>query len=58
MEIKKGKKKFSEVEINWVKDCVDKNNKVTYKQICSMFENIYKKKISETVIGKILKNKY
>ena len=57
-EIKKSKKKFSETEINWIKNCVDTNNRASYKQVCGMFETVHNKKISETVIGKILKNKY
>tara|TARA_B100001121_G_C18213585_1_gene400324 strand:- start:25 stop:528 length:504 start_codon:yes stop_codon:yes gene_type:complete len=58
IEIKKSKKKFNEIEINWIKNCVETNDKATYKQICGMFETVHKKKISESIIGKILKNKY
>ena len=57
-EIKKSKKKFSETEINWIKNCINTNENSSYKQICGMFELVHNKKISETVIGKILKNKY
>ena len=52
------KKKYSQDEINWILNSYNLNNKRTHKQICSMFEDVYKKKISTGIVGKILNNKY
>ena len=58
MSIKKQKKKFNETEIEWIKKCIETNEKSSYKQICGMFELVHNKKITTPTISKIINNKY
>ena len=57
-EVKKTKKKYSEIEINWILQCHETNEKSTYKQISAMFEVTHKKKISAGIVSKIIKGIY
>ena len=57
-EIKKTKKKYSELEIIWILQFHQKNKKSTYKQISAMFEVVQNKKISIGIISKIIKGTY
>jgi len=52
------KKKYDNTDIEWIKQCYQNNNTQTYKQISSAFEHFKRKKISATMVSKILKNQY
>ena len=52
------KKKYDSIDMEWVKQCYETNNKQTYKQISSAFEHFRRKKISPTIVSKIIKNQY
>lgn len=52
------KKKYDNIDIEWIKQCYETNNTQTYKQISSAFEHFRRKKISATMISKIIKNQY
>ena len=57
-EVKKTKKKYSKQEIDWILKCHQTNERSTHKQISAMFEVSQKKKISATIVGKIIKGNY
>ena len=52
------KKKYDTIDIEWIKQCYETNNTQTYKQISSAFEHFRRKKISATMVSKIIKNQY
>ena len=52
------KKKYDSIDIEWIKQCYETNNTQTYKQISSAFEHFRRKKISATMVSKIIKNQY
>ena len=57
-EVKKTKKKYSQIEIDWILKCHQTNEKSTFKQISAMFEVVQKKKISIGIVSKIIKSTY
>lgn len=52
------KKKYDSIDIEWIKQYYETNNTQTYKQISSAFEHFRRKKISPTIVSKIIKNQY
>ena len=52
------KKKYDNVDIEWIKQCYQTNNKQTYKQISASFEHFRRKKISPTIVSKIINDQY
>ena len=57
-KIKLQKKKYDSIDVEWIKQCYETNNTQTYKQISSAFEHFRRKKISATMVSKIIKNQY
>ena len=57
-EVKKTKKKYSQIEIDWILKCHQTNEKSTFKQISAMFEVVQNKKISIGIVSKIIKSTY
>ena len=51
------KKKYDEIDINWIKECYENKN-MSYKDVSESFKHFRKKTISPTIVSKILKNKY
>ena len=56
--LKKQKKKYNENDIKWIKTSKMCNEKASLKTLCSMFEIAQGRKISPTILSKIINNKY
>jgi DNA mismatch repair protein MutS len=56
--IKFKKKKYSEEDMKYIKELYETNRNLTLKQISSNFEMEFKRKISPTIVSKIIKDTY
>jgi len=51
------KKKYDEMDVNWIKQYYENKN-MSYKDVSESFKHFRKKNISPTLVSKILNNKY
>ena len=56
--MKKSNKKFNSIQIEIIKEFIEKNNKVNNKTLCAMLNNKHQIKISSSTLGKIKNNSY
>jgi len=55
---KKTNKKYSEIQLEVIREFLEKNSKVNNKTMCLLLENKHQIKISSTTLGKIKKGTY
>lgn len=57
-EQKNTKKKYNNIDTNWIKEYYNTHKNISYQDIIIAFMHVRKKKISAAIISKILNNKY